>query len=316
MSIPSAPVALVTGCSSGIGRATALLLARSGYRVFATVRSADDESSLHREARDLPLEVLRLDMRNEAAVHACVREVMDRAGRIDALVNNAGFAQLGAVEDLSATVLRRQFDVNVFGPIQLCQEVVPIMRAQGSGRIVNVSSLAGRISTPFLGAYCASKFALEAFSDSLRVETRSAGIHVVLVEPGPVITRFQEALRSSASDVHEASVFRTYYEAILSEGEPRFASTADRVAHVIAKSLASPRPRARYRVKLLDGVIARVTRVAPASAMDWGVARYYGISRKGTDRADAGRRAEASLMEARKVRGASRGRRPGGSRRP
>ena len=279
MSPSSAPVALVTGCSSGIGRATALLLAQSGYRVFATVRTPEAETSLLQEGSGLPLSVMRLDLIDELAVSACVRHVMEDAERIDALVNNAGFAQLGAVEDLSRDFLRKQFEVNVFGAMQMCREVLPIMRAQGFGRIVNVSSLAGRVSVPFIGAYCASKFALEAFSDALRVETRQARVRVVLVEPGPVKTRFQEALRAYASDLPETSPYRAHYDEILSEPEVKSAATSDQVARVILKAIRSSRPRARYRIRFLEGVVARVTRVVPSSAMDWGVARWYGLRR-------------------------------------
>ena len=277
MASPSSQVALVTGASSGIGRAAAILLARSGYRVFATVRSTEDEVSLREAAVGLPLDVLRLDVADESASARCVHDVVGRADRIDVLVNNAGFAQLGAVEDLTRAALRQQFEVNVFGPMHLCREVLPVMRSHGSGRIVNVISLAGRVSVPFIGAYCASKFALEAFSDSLRVEARSAGVRVVLVEPGPVKTRFQEALRSSASDLPKASEFRAHYDEILSEPTSRFAVDPERVARVILRGIRSPRPRARYRVRLVEGAVARITRVVPASAMDWGVARFYGL---------------------------------------
>jgi NAD(P)-dependent dehydrogenase (short-subunit alcohol dehydrogenase family) len=278
MSTPFSEVALVTGASSGIGRAAAVLLARSGYRVFATVRSPEDEASLREATAGLPLDVLRLDVADESATARCVQEIVGQAHRIDVLINNAGFAQLGAVEDLTREALRRQFEVNVFGPMHLCREVLPIMRSRGSGRIVNVSSLAGRVSVPFIGAYCASKFALEAFSDSLRVEARSAGVRVSLVEPGPVRTRFQEALRSSASDLPSDSVFRAHYEELLAEPTSKFAVESERVARVILKAIRSPWPRARYRVRILEGVVARITRVVPASAMDWGIARFYGLS--------------------------------------
>lgn len=279
MAANASPVALVTGCSSGIGRATALLLARSGFRVFATVRTDASEASLLVDARGLPLEILRLDVRDEAAVSRVVREVLDRAGRIDVLVNNAGFAQLGAIEDLSRDVLRQQLEVNVVGAMHLSREVLPAMRAQGGGTIVNVSSIAGRVSVPFIGAYCASKFALEALSDAMRLEARPYGVRVVLVEPGPVATKFGDAVRWSRSVLPPDSIYGPFYEEIVAEpGSPRAASP-DRVAYVILKAARASKPRARYRIRLSEGFLARLIRVIPAGAMDWGIARWYGLSR-------------------------------------
>lgn len=280
MSAIVSPVALVTGCSSGIGRATALLLARSGFRVFATVRTDAAEASLLQEARGLPLTVLRLEVLDESAVSRVVRDVLDRAGQIDVLVNNAGYAQLGAVEDLARDILRRQFEVNVFAAMQLSRELLPTMRAQGGGTIVNVSSIAGRVSVPFIGAYCASKFALEALSDAVRVEARTFGVRVVLIEPGPVATKFQDAVRWSRALLPPESVFAPYYRDIISEPGSRYAASPERVARVILKAVRSRKPRARYRVRLAEGFLARVIRVIPAGAMDWGVARWYGLSRR------------------------------------
>ena len=280
MSTPAAPVAFVTGASSGIGRATALRLARFGYRVFATVRTEDAETSLLQEAAGLPLTVLRLDLLDEAAVSRVVRTIFDLSGRIDVVVNNAGYGQLGAVEDLSRDVLRRQFEVNVFAASQVCREVLPMMRAQGSGTIVNVSSIAGRVSVPLIGAYCASKFALEALSDALRVESRSFGVRVVLIEPGPVTTRFQEAVRWSRSLLPAESVYLRYYDEAFAESPSRYAATPERVAHVILRAIESPRPRARYRIRLAEGVLARLVRVIPAGVLDWGVARWSGLHRR------------------------------------
>jgi len=280
MSTPAAPVAFVTGASSGIGRATALRLSRSRYRVFATVRTEAAETSLLQEAAGLPLTVLRLDLLDEAAISRAVRTVFDLSGRIDVVVNNAGYGQLGAVEDLPRAVLRRQFEVNVFAASQICREVLPMMRAQGSGTIVNVSSIAGRVSVPLIGAYCASKFALEALSDSLRVESKSFGIHVVLIEPGPVTTRFQEAVRGSRSLLPPESVYSRYYDEAIVESPSRYETAPERVAHVILRAISSPRPRARYRIRLAEGVLARLVRVIPVGVLDWGVARWSGLHRR------------------------------------
>jgi len=190
-------VALITGSSSGIGEATATTLAALGYRVFASGRTLENVE--HLRGRSPSVEIMEMDVADEDSVRRGVQRVLDAAGRIDVVVNNAGFAIFGAVEDLDREALRRQFEVNVFGAMSVCRAVLPGMRRRGSGCIVNVSSLAGRIAPPLLGAYCASKFALEALSDSLRVEARPFGIHVVVLEPGAIITRFQDrAMKESA----------------------------------------------------------------------------------------------------------------------
>src|SRR3990172_104559 len=201
MSAAAPPVSIVTGASSGIGRSSALPLARRGHRVFATVRTADAEDSLREAASGLPVDVLRLDLLDEASVARLIPTVRDRAGRIDVLVNNAGYALLGAVEDLPVDALRRQFEVNVFGAMALARAALPLMRSPPSGPILNVSSLAGRVSVPLMGAYCASKFALEAFTDALRIEARPFGVRAIVVEPGPVVTRFpRTAVDASRED--------------------------------------------------------------------------------------------------------------------
>lgn len=277
MSTSGAPVALVTGGSSGIGRATALLLARSGYRVFATVRSAAKGDALRADAAGLPVEILQLDLVDEAGAHAVVQEVLRRAGRIDVLVNNAGYAKLGAVEDLPRDDLRHQFEVNVFGAMQLAREVVPTMRAQRAGRIVNVSSLAGKMSVPFMGAYCASKYALEAFSDALRTELKPAGIRVALVEPGPVATNFNHLARNESHLILQApSVFHATYERMRLQGAERWSASPERVARVIRRCIEASRPRARYRVRFVESLAAGFVAVIPHGALDWLMIRYAG----------------------------------------
>ncbi len=270
-------MALVTGASSGIGRATALLLSRSGYRVFATVRSDAGEASLRAAAGDLSMEVLRLDLADERGASATVREVLARAGRVDVLVNNAGYAKLGAVEDLPRADLRHQFEVNVFGAMQLCREVIPTMRAQHSGHIVNVSSLAGKVSVPLMGAYCASKFAIEAFSDALRAEVKPAGIRVSLVEPGPVATNFNRLARNESHAILQSpSVFRGVYERMRVESRERWAARPEKVARTILHAAGSAHPRSRYRVRLAESLAAGFVAVIPRGALDWLMIRYAG----------------------------------------
>ncbi len=235
-------VALVTGCSSGIGEATALALAGAGLRVFASGRTLAGVEHLRGKAGIEPIE---LDVADDASIRKAVAAVFNAAGRIDVLVNNAGFAIFGAVEDLGRSEFRRQFEVNVFGAMALCRAVLPTMRRQGDGYIVNISSLVGRVSTPLLGAYSASKFAIEALSDALRVEARPFGIKVVVVEPGMTRTRFQEraVTESSSALGNSASVYAPVYEsAFLSYTTPTFSSSAEDVAARIVRIVARRRP--------------------------------------------------------------------------
>ncbi|HLE55086.1 MAG TPA: SDR family oxidoreductase [Thermoplasmata archaeon] len=282
MSLPSERVALVTGCSSGIGRATALLLARSGYRAFATVRTSHAEESLRREAAGLPLEILQMDLAEEAAAARLVSEVLRRAGRVDVLVNNAGYALLGAVEDLRADVVRRQFQVNVFTPVQLCRGVLPTMRAQRFGRIVNVSSMAGRVSVPLMGAYCASKFALEAFTDSVRAEAKPFGVRVALVEPGPVATEFNRAALAESREILEAaSPYRPVYQEYQEDFSTPGAATPAQVARTILKAVQAAHPRSRYRVRAREAFLAGLVQLIPKGAMDFATTRFMGLQKLG-----------------------------------
>ena len=273
-------VALVTGCSSGIGEATALALAESGFRVFASGRTMAGIE--HLRGRAPGLEPIELDVSDDASIQRAVAHVFNAAGRIDILVNNAGFAIFGAVEDLPREELRRQFEVNVFGAMALCRAVLPVMRRQGDGYVVNVSSVAGRVSTPLLGAYCASKFALEAFSDSLRVEARPFGVKVVTVEPGSTRTKFQErAVRESASVLARTdSVYAGLYkEAFSSYTSSVFGASAEDVGRRIARVVAKRRPAPRYRVKWFDTLAVAFTRVLPARVIDFGLAKWVGLER-------------------------------------
>jgi NAD(P)-dependent dehydrogenase (short-subunit alcohol dehydrogenase family) len=279
MATPTGPVAIVTGASTGIGRATALLLARSGYRVFATVRTDEAAASLRAAGAGSALEVVRMDAGDEAQVHRVARDVLARAGRVDVLVNNAGFAQLGSVEDLSRDEIRREFEVNVFGPMHLAREVLPSMRARGSGRIVNVSSLAGRTSVPLMGAYCASKSALEAFSDALRVEARPFGVRVVVVEPGSVRTEFQRAALAYGKRVLESpSPYAGVYRGYLDGGfETDAGASPEQVARAVLRVVRARRPRARVRPRLVDGLIAAFAAITPRIVIDWVLVRWMGL---------------------------------------
>lgn len=197
------PVVLITGCSSGIGRATAHRFLEEGWRVWATARDPDDVAGLARAG----CRSAALDVTDDEQVERVVERVVDRDGRIDCLVNNAGFGQAGAVEEVPVERLRVQFDVNVFGPVRLVQAVLPHMRTAESGTVVNVSSLLGRVVYPTRGAYAGSKHALEALSDALRMEVAGFGVDVVVVEPGAVSTGFDDRLRDTRDATLETPAY-------------------------------------------------------------------------------------------------------------
>lgn len=246
---------LVTGCSGGIGRATARLLGECGWTVFATARRAEDLEALRGEG----FRAVALDLADGASVAACAREVLAACGgRLGALVDNAGYGQPGALEDVSRDALERQFAVNVFGTADLTARVIPAMRAQGRGRIVLVSSVVGRVVIPFMGAYCASKHAVEAMGDEWRMELAGSGIAVSLVEPGPIESGFRRRVVGEAHGgglALEGSVFARQYErdwrdAVRTFKRPTdvFRKPPEAVARKILHALESRRPRARYPV--------------------------------------------------------------------
>lgn len=243
---------LITGCSSGIGLAVARGLAARGWRVFATARRETDVERLRGEG----LEALRLDLTDSASIAGAVEEVLDRtAGRLDALFNNGAYGQPGAVEDLRREVLREQFETNLFGTVELTNRVIPVMRRQGHGRILQNSSLLGYVALPYRGAYTASKYALEGITDTLRLELQGTGIHVVLIEPGPIESRFRaNAFAAYQRNIDKTvSVHRAQYEAMerrLTKAGPvaPFTLPPEAVLAAVVRALETPRPRSRYRV--------------------------------------------------------------------
>ena len=263
---------LITGCSSGIGFASAKVLKSRGWRVLATARSKDD---LARLECDLCVSAIHLELSETLSIAACAERALELAdGRIDVLFNNAAYGQLGAVEDLPASVLRQQFEVNVIGGHDLTCRLLPQMRAQRAGRIVQCSSVLGLVSAPYRGAYCASKFALEALTDSLRLELRDSGISVSLIEPGPIRTRFLASALDRFKDTidWQGSVHRQAYEARLRQleagGRQSFKLEPEAVAEKLVHAVESRRPKPRYFVTTPTFAADVMRRVLPTRLLD------------------------------------------------
>jgi NAD(P)-dependent dehydrogenase (short-subunit alcohol dehydrogenase family) len=242
---------LITGCSTGIGRETAGHLAGRGHRVFATARRPEAIEDLKAEG----CETLACDVTDEASMKACVDAVEEAAGSVRALVNNAGYSQSGAVETVPLESIRRQFETNVFGLVRMCQLVLPGMRRAGHGRIVNLSSIGGRLTFPGGGAYHGTKHAVEAFSDALRFEVAGFGIQVVVIEPGLIRTEFANAAVGSMSDVSHEGPYGEFNTAVGREtagayegGLARLGGGPETVARKIERAITARRPRARYSV--------------------------------------------------------------------
>ncbi|MET7291276.1 SDR family oxidoreductase [Streptomyces griseoloalbus] len=268
-------VALITGCSSGIGRATALRLHRAGLRVVATARNPGTLEELARQG----LDTLRLDVTDADSAQAAVETVTGRYGRIDVLVNNAGYGLSGTVEETGLDQVRDQFETNFFALARLTQLVLPGMRRHGSGRIVNVSSIFGRYAVPGGGFYAASKHAVEALSDALRLEVGGFGVRVVLVEPGPVRTPWGRNFLEHLPSGRDGSPYRRfheraaeYYGAIYHRTRRSLAGTfaieAEQVAAAVETAVRARRPRARYPVGFLASSTLALRRLAPDTVFD------------------------------------------------
>lgn len=270
---------LITGCSSGIGLAAARTMKSRGWRVLATARKPTD---LERLAREDGLETIACELSDQSSIAACADDALRRTGnKLDALYNNAAYGLIGAMEDITADQLRGHFEVNVIAAHELTRRIVPAMRAQGHGRIVMCSSVLGFMSGPYRGAYSASKFALEALSDALRIELKPANIWVSLIEPGPIETEFMPSTLATfrkSIDV-ESSPHREYYLRRMAEMEQgqgatsRFKLGPEAVVAKLVHALESPRPRARYRVGLPTHAAAVLKRLFPDSVLDRIIAR-------------------------------------------
>ena len=251
MAEPSKAV-LVTGCSTGIGRATAERLHEHGWNVYATARSVDSLSELAEKG----IKTLPLDVTDEQSMKSAVDAVVKAEGAVGVLVNNAGYSQGGAVEEVPLEQWRRQLETNVLGLVRMCQLVLPGMRDQGWGRIVNISSMGGRLTFPGGGAYHASKHAVEALSDALRFEVAGFGVGVVLIEPGLIKTSFGEtAVGSIQEATPDDGPYAKFNTAVARETAgaysgplARLGAGPEAVAKVIERAISSRRPRARYKV--------------------------------------------------------------------
>lgn len=233
-------VILVTGASSGLGAATAAHLAGLGHRVYAASRRATVEA----RSAALPL---RMDVDDDASVDAAIDEVWRNDGRLDVVINCAGYGVAGAIEDVPLTAAQEQFNTNVFGVLRVCRRALPMMRRQRGGVIVNVTSIAGELSLPFQGIYSATKFAVEGISEALRAEVRPFGIRVVVVQPGDFRTGFTDARRSAIGEGSAYSA-RSRRAIEIAANDERAGAEPQQVARLIARIVASPRPRFRYVV--------------------------------------------------------------------
>lgn len=272
METDSKKVVLITGASSGIGKLCAEHLLARGFRVFGTQRQAPPEGGAG-------IERISLDVTDDASVERGVQLVLERAGRLDAVVNNAGDAWMGAVEDTSIEEARAQLETNFFGALRVCRAVLPAMRRQGGGHIVNISSLAGVLGVPFSGLYSASKFALEGMTESLRLEVRRFGIHVSLIEPGDFRTNLP-ASRKQTRAAQGASPYKEAFERfkVSQEKDESKAPTPEPVAHLLERILRSPAPRLRYRVGMFtQTVVVPLKRLLPQGLFEWVLIRAMGL---------------------------------------
>jgi NAD(P)-dependent dehydrogenase (short-subunit alcohol dehydrogenase family) len=284
MGILSPSAVLITGCSTGIGYACAHGLRERGFRVFATARRVEDVQALRGEG----LEALQLDVSSTASIDAAVDAVLEQTkGELYGVFNNAGYGQPGAVEDLSRDALRDQFETNLFGLHELTCRVIPIMRRKGHGRIVHNSSMLGFVAMPYRGAYIASKFALEGLADTLRLELRGTGIHVSLIAPGPIDSRFRDNAhraflrRNDPQQGPHAGAYQSMIARLTKDGPAQpFTLPAKAVLRPLLHALESPRPRARYPVTVPAHLFWHLRRLLPTAALDSLLIRLSGGGRR------------------------------------
>lgn len=275
---------LVTGCSTGIGRCLAEGLHARGYRVFATARKTADVDDLNA----IGLESLQLDLDDSGSIDRAVTSVLQRTGgELYALINNGAWGQPGAVEDLSRDLLRKQFETNLFGTQELTNRVLPAMRAQGYGRIIQIGSVLGIAAMAYRGAYVASKFALEGLSDTLRLELRDTDIRVMLIEPGPIVSKFRDnayaAFRANIDAEHSAhrDRYRNLVKRFKGEsGRAPFTLPPEAVLVKTIHALEARRPKIRYPVTFPTYLFATLKRLLPFRWLDYVLAKIGGDGKR------------------------------------
>jgi NAD(P)-dependent dehydrogenase (short-subunit alcohol dehydrogenase family) len=279
---------LITGGTDGLGRAAATLLATEGYRVFAAGRNAQKRAAIEQFAEEhkLPLETIDLDVTSDESADRAVAEMERRAGPADVLVNNAGIAIAGVMEEITLADLHKQYETNIFGVVRMTQRVLPSMRARRRGCIVNMSSIAGRVSNPLMGPYSSSKHALEAISDALRLEVAQFGIRVVMIEPGFIPTNINRAgaeLSSRYMNNAAASPYARVYLGFLKMWQKtvtRSKSTPDDCARVILGAVKNPHSRARYTVTPEARMMVALRWLLPDRSLDRMTLRMLSLNRE------------------------------------
>ena len=259
-------IALITGASSGIGKATAHTLATHGYSVFAAARRLDRLEAMRSEN----IEPLVLDVTSEASVNDAIEHIAQQRGRVDVLVNAAGYAAFGALEEVTNEQAQRQFDVNVFGLMRMVRATLPLMRQHHSGRIINVSSIQGKVAAPMVGWYSASKYAVEGLSDALRVEVAPFGIKVVVIEPGSTTSEFSDV---ALQELHATSHLDAYKKRSLAlesfmTGSARHAHDPEIIAQTIYKAVTTQQPRTRYAAPAEARRLVLLRRIASDRLVD------------------------------------------------
>jgi NAD(P)-dependent dehydrogenase (short-subunit alcohol dehydrogenase family) len=278
-------VVLITGGSDGLGKAAAILLAERGYRVVAAGRSPKKLAEMETLAsqKKLPLSTVELDVCSDESVKEAVQRVIGEYGAIDVLINNAGVGYMAAVEEIAMADFKQQFETNLFGVLRVTQAVLPNMRERRSGRILMISSVAGLVSPPTYGAYSSSKHALEGLSNALRLELYPFGIRVVLIEPGYIVTNFQQTAKDLAQPYVEraaTSPYQKIYEGAwkgANQGRRGSKTTPEDCAGVMLEAIETPNPRVRYGVTPLATLVKWGKRLASDRVLDQFLRRYYGV---------------------------------------
>ena len=266
-------VVLVTGASSGIGKHAALLLAKNGWTVFGTSRSKKEPL----QSNGASVSMVVMDVDDDASVKKAIDEIVKKTKRLDAVVNNAGVGIAGPIEETTSKSAHAQLETNFFGMHRVCREVVKVMRNQGFGTIINVSSIGGVVGLPFQGFYSASKFAIEGYSEALRMEVRQFGIKVVLVEPGDIATEFT---KRRINQISKDSAYKESFNRVMStvEHDETSGCSPDLVAKTIVRALNKKSPKLRFRAgAFTQKLVCTLKRILPARSMEWILRKYYKV---------------------------------------